>query len=94
MKDYAGAAGALTTSVKLNPTPTARQNLAAALLATTRYAEAEAILRGLVTDDPKNADAWYLLGLAQRSQAREADARVSLKTAADLGNAAARTALK
>ncbi|PTA69610.1 tetratricopeptide repeat protein [Deinococcus arcticus] len=93
-KDYAGAASALSESVKLNPTVTARVNLASALLASARYPEAEAILRGLVTDDPKNAEAWYLLGLTQRAQAREADARTSLRTAAALGNAKAQGALK
>ncbi|WP_034384845.1 tetratricopeptide repeat protein [Deinococcus sp. YIM 77859] len=93
-KDYAGAAGALSTSVKLDPTPTARQNLAAALLAGARYAEAEAILRGLVSDQPKNGEAWYLLGLTQRAQARESDARESLKRAANLGHAGAKGALK
>ncbi|GGS13484.1 tetratricopeptide repeat protein [Deinococcus knuensis] len=93
-KDYAGAAAALSESVKLNPTPTARQNLASALLASARYPEAEAILRGLVSDDPKNAEAWYLLGLTQRAQTRETDARASLKTAAALGNARAAGALK
>lgn len=94
LKDYAGAAGALSTSVKLDPTPTARQNLAAALLASARYPEAEAILRGLVSDQPKNGEAWYLLGLTQRAQARETEARQSLKTAANLGHAGAKGALK
>ncbi|BDP41090.1 hypothetical protein DAETH_10590 [Deinococcus aetherius] len=93
-KDYAGAATALGESVKLDPTPTARQNLASALLASARYPEAEAVLRGLVTEQPKNNEAWYLLGLAQRAQTREAEARQSLKTAANLGNAKAQGALK
>ncbi len=93
-KDYEGAASALGESVKLSPTVTARVNLASALLASARYPEAEAILRGLVTDDPKNAEAWYLLGLAQRAQSREADARTSLRTAAALGNSKAQGALR
>lgn len=94
MKDYAGAAGALAASVKLDPTPVARQNLASALLAAARYTEAEAVLRGLVGDQPKSGEAWYLLGLAQRAQAREPEARQSLKTAANLGHVAAKGALK
>ncbi|GAA5513453.1 cell division coordinator CpoB [Deinococcus carri] len=94
LKDYAGAGTALAESVKLDPTPMARQNLASALLAAARYAEAEAILRGLVSDQPKNSEAWYLLGLTQRAQSREAEARQSLKTAANLGNTRAKGALK
>lgn len=93
-KDYAGAAGALSTSVKLDPTPAARQNLASALLAAARYPEAEAVLRGLVDENAKNSQAWYLLGLTQRAQTREAEARQSLKTAANLGHSQARGALK
>ena len=91
--DYGAAVNALSESVKLNPTVTARQNLASALLAVSRYAEAEAILRGLVSDDTRNAEAWYLLGLAQRSQGRDADARQAFKTAANLGHTKARGAL-
>lgn len=94
MKDYAGAAGALGTSVKLDPTPATRQNLASALLAAARYPEAEAVLRGLVSDLPKNSEAWYLLGLAQRAQTREPEARQSLKMASNLGHAGAKGALK
>ncbi|MFT2718667.1 tetratricopeptide repeat protein [Deinococcus sp. A31D244] len=93
-KDYPAAATALSESVKLNPTPTARLNLASALLASARYSEAEAVLRGLVSDDPKNAEAWFQLGLSQRAQTRETDARASLKTAAALGSTRAAGALK
>ncbi|WP_229723443.1 tetratricopeptide repeat protein [Deinococcus aerolatus] len=93
-KDYPAAANALADSVRLNPTPTARLNLASALLASARYPEAEAVLRGLVTENPAAADAWYMLGLAQRSQRQDAQARVSLRTAADLGSSKARDALK
>lgn len=93
-KDYASAASALAESVKLNPTPTARQNLASALLASARYPEAEAILRGLVSESPHDAEAWYLLGLTHRAQQRRAEARVAFKTAANLGSAKAREALK
>ena len=94
LKDYSSAAAVLSESVRLRPTPAARQNLAAALLATARYAEAEALLRGLVTDEVKNAEGWYLLGLSQRAQQRTDDARVSFKTAASLGSSRAREALK
>lgn len=94
LKDYASAVPVLSESVRLRPPPAARQNLAAALLATARYAEAEALLRGLVTDEVKNAEGWYLLGLSQRAQQRPDDARQSFKTAAGLGSARAKDALK
>ncbi|WP_412029510.1 tetratricopeptide repeat protein [Deinococcus yunweiensis] len=92
--DYTVASGALAESVKLDPTPMARQNLASALLASARYPEAEAVLRGLVTENARNAEAWYMLGLAQRAQQREPEARTSLKTAATLGSFRAQGALK
>ncbi|MDO4247106.1 MAG: tetratricopeptide repeat protein [Deinococcus sp.] len=92
--DYPSAVSVLSESVKLKPTATARQNLASALLATARYTEAEALLRGLVTDEPKNAEGWYLLGLSQQAQKRPDDARQSFKTAANLGEARAKEALK
>ncbi|WP_157451462.1 tetratricopeptide repeat protein [Deinococcus aquatilis] len=94
LKDYVGAATALSESVKLEPSVNARQNLASALLASARYPEAEAILRGLVSDNPKNDEGWYLLGVTQRAQRRESEARQALKTAANLGNVRAVAALK
>ncbi|MDV6373921.1 tetratricopeptide repeat protein [Deinococcus arenicola] len=93
-QDYPAATNALIDSVRLNPTPAARLNLASALLASARYPEADALLRGLVAEDPRAAEAWYLLGLAQKSQLQDSAARVSLKTAADLGSSKARDALK
>lgn len=94
LKDYPSAVSVLSESVRLRPTATARQNLAAALLATGRYGEAEALLRGLVTDEPKNGEGWYLLGLSQRAQQRTAEAKQAFKTAAALGEPRARNALK
>lgn len=94
LKDYKGAVSALQASVQAAPSPEARRNLASALLADARYTEAEAVARGLVTDSPKDAEAWYLLGLSQRSQRRDGEARQSLRTAANLGNVRAREALK
>jgi tetratricopeptide (TPR) repeat protein len=94
LKDYKGAVTALQASVQASPSAEARRNLASALLADARYTEAEAVARGLVTDSPKDAEAWYLLGLSQRSQRRDGEARQSLRTAANLGNVRAREALK
>ncbi|CAM3552867.1 tetratricopeptide repeat protein [Deinococcus frigens] len=93
-QNYPAAVNALADSMRLNPTPTARLNLASALLASARYPEAEAVLRSLVTEDPKAADAWYMLGLAQKSQRQDDQARISLKTAANLGSSKAKDALK
>ncbi|WP_288481881.1 tetratricopeptide repeat protein [uncultured Deinococcus sp.] len=94
LKDYKGAVSALQASVQASPSAEARRNLASALLADARYTEAETVARGLVTDSPKDAEAWYLLGLSQRSQRRDGEARQSLRTAANLGNVRAREALK
>ncbi|UFA51335.1 tetratricopeptide repeat protein [Deinococcus radiophilus] len=92
--NYTAAAEALGQSVSLDPAPLARLNLGSALLASGRAAEAEVILQALVTETPGNAQAWYVLGLAQREQGRAADARRTLGTAAELGSAAARGALE
>ncbi|MFC5847368.1 tetratricopeptide repeat protein [Deinococcus petrolearius] len=94
LKDYKGAVSALQASVQIAPEPATRRNLASALLADARYTEAEALARGLVADSPKDAEAWYLLGLSQRAQRRDGEARQSLRTAANLGNVRAREALK
>ncbi|WP_291425425.1 tetratricopeptide repeat protein [Deinococcus sp.] len=94
LKDYPSAVAALSESIKLKPSVPARQNLASALLAAGRYPEAEAVLKGLVTDNAKSGEAWYLLGLAQRGQMRAEDARASWKTAANLGDVRAKEALK
>ncbi|MCY1702446.1 tetratricopeptide repeat protein [Deinococcus sp. SL84] len=93
-KNYAGAAEALSESVRLDPTPLARRNLGSALLAAGRAAEAEALLLGLVTETPGDAEAWYLLGLARRADGKAAEARAAFQSAAALGSTAARGALK
>ena len=94
LKDYAGAANALTESNRLQPNAATQVNLGSALLAAARYPEAEVVLRGVVVADASNAAAWYQLGLARRAQGREAEAQTSFRTAANLGDARARSALK
>ncbi len=94
LKDYAGAVSALQASVQGSPTVTARANLGAALLAASRYQEAQATLQGVVSDDPKNALAWYQLGWAQRNLGQATQARSAFKTALALGYTPAREALK
>ncbi|ADV67317.1 tetratricopeptide repeat protein [Deinococcus maricopensis] len=94
LKDYAGAITALEASAKVNPSVNARQNLGAALLAAGRYQEAEATLRGVVTDAPKTAIAWYQLGWTLRNLDREAEARTAFRTALNLGYTQARGALR
>ncbi|GHG06028.1 hypothetical protein GCM10017783_18240 [Deinococcus piscis] len=93
-KNYAAAAEALSESVRLDPTPLARRNLGSALLASGRTAEAEALLLGLVTETPSDAEAWYLLGLTRRAAGKATEARTAFKSAAALGSTAARGALK
>ena len=94
LKDYAGAVAALTQSNTLQPNAATRVNLGSALLAAARYGEAETVLRAVVVADASNAAAWYQLGLARRAQGREAEALTSFRTAANLGDARARSALK
>lgn len=93
-KDYPAAVAALEASVKADPSVTARANLGAALLASGRYQDAESVLRGVTSESPKNAEAWYYLGWSVRSQGREADAKQAFKTALALGYAQAREAIK
>ncbi|WP_261664036.1 tetratricopeptide repeat protein [Deinococcus sp. Marseille-Q6407] len=93
-KNYSAATEALSESVRLSPTPLARRNLASALLASGRTAEAETLLLGLVAETPKDAEAWYLLGLTRRAAGKAAEAKVAFKTAAALGSTAARGVLK
>lgn len=94
LKNYAEASMALAESVKLKPTATNRLNLGSALLADKRGKEAQEILTGLVTEQPTNAEAWYQLGLAQRLQGQETEAKASLKKAANLGHTKAKVALQ
>ncbi|AWN24049.1 Tfp pilus assembly protein PilF [Deinococcus irradiatisoli] len=94
LKDYPAAITALTNSVQLGSTLTARLNLGAALLAAGRFAEAEPTLRSVVVEDPKNAAAWYQLGLSRKAQGKDAEARTSFATAVKLGYAPANAELK
>lgn len=97
VKNYGGAASALQTALKLQgnkPSVAVRQNLAASLIALERYNEAENLLFSLTQESSKNAEAWYMLGLAQRAGGREVEARKSLKKAASLGSRRAQEALK
>ncbi len=94
LKDYPAAIAALNSSVQLGSTLTARLNLGAALLAAGRFAEAEPTLRSVVVEDPKNAPAWYQLGLSRKAQGKDAEARASFGTAAKLGYAPANAELK
>lgn len=92
--NYGPAADALGESVRLSPTALARRNLGSALLASGRTADAESVLLQLVTETPGDAEAWYLLGLTRRTQGKAAEARQAFQSAAALGNAAARGALR
>lgn len=93
-KNYVAAAQALGESVRLDPTPLARRNLASALLAAGRTPEAEALLLALVAEAPSDAEAWYLLGLTHRSAGKAEQAQKAFRSAAALGSEAAKGALK
>lgn len=94
LKNYEAAVSAFQASVSTTPTLVNRSNLGAAQLASGRYPEAEVTLRGVVTDDPKNAEAWYNLGWAIRAQGRATEARTAFQTSANLGYAKARGELR
>lgn len=92
--NYSGAAEALRESVRLSPTATAQRNLASALIASGNNADAESVLLTLTAEAPRDAEAWYLLGLAQRGAGKTAEARQSFQSASKLGSTAARSALR
>lgn len=101
LKDFSGAVGILSEALKLQgnnpeaPYRTAiRQNLAASLLALGRYDEAASLLAVLTSENEKNAEAWYLLGLTRKSMGNDIEAKQHFKRAAALGNARAKEAMK
>ncbi|TSA80856.1 tetratricopeptide repeat protein [Deinococcus detaillensis] len=94
LKDYPAAIAALSDSVRLGDTLSARLNLGAALLSAGRFAEAEPTLRSVAVEDPKNAAAWYQLGLSRKAQGKDAEAKTAFTSAAKLGLAAAKAELK
>jgi tetratricopeptide (TPR) repeat protein len=93
-KDYEAAVAALIESVKLGDSAAARLNLGAALLATGRFSEAEPNLRSVVVTDPRNAAAWYQLGLSRKAQGKDSEAKTAFASAAKLGYAPAKAELK
>lgn len=94
LKNYGASALALEASVRLAPSPASRAALGAALMAGGRLAEAETTLRALVSEDPRNGEAWYNLGWTVRGQGREAEARKAFQTSASLGYSKARGELR
>jgi len=94
LKDYASASVAFAASNGLSPAASTRRRQASALINAGRPAEAEPLLKALVTASSGDAEAWYLLGLSRRAQGREAEAKTSLTTAAQLGWSQAKAALR
>ena len=94
MKDYKTAIAALERSVNVSPTPLAKLNLGAAYLAVKRFSDAEQILTQVVLEDPQQAEAWYNLGWALKSLARDAEAKRAWKRALELGYEPARSLIK
>jgi predicted O-linked N-acetylglucosamine transferase (SPINDLY family) len=62
----------------------ARYNLALLLLQRGDYCEAEAWARQLVTENPRDADAWTILGGACQSEARTEEALEAMRRSVDL----------
>ena len=93
LKDYGGAVTALQDSLKLQPSAVTQLNLGSALISAGRYSDAEGVLRPLVIANARNSEAWYQLGLSRRALGRETEASASFRTAANLGNARAKSTL-
>ncbi|MFN3179491.1 MAG: tetratricopeptide repeat protein [Thermus sp.] len=69
-------------------------NLAAALMALGRFGDAELVLREVLQRAPKQAAAWYNLGLALKGLGREAEAERAWVQAAALGSEEAKALLR
>lgn len=94
LEDYGQAVTALENAYRLSPDPSTRLNLGAAYLAARRFAEAEQIFQAVVSQDPKNAEAWYNLGWALKALGRQAEARRAWKKALELGYEPARALVR
>lgn len=94
LKDYPSAIASLERANTLEPSASTASNLGAAYLAASKFSDAERVLTQAVTLDGRNAVAWYNLGWALRSLAREAEAKRAWQRSADLGYAPAKDLLK
>lgn len=94
LRDLDTAVSALERAVQLDPSPVARLNLGAVYLAQKRFSDAEQVLTQVVLDDPENAEAWYNLGWALKSLARDSEAQRAWKRALELGFEPARSLVK
>jgi tetratricopeptide (TPR) repeat protein len=93
LKDTPGAVAALETAVKLNPTAVeARTTLGAVYFAARRFADAEQVLRSVLSVEPNNVDALTNLGFALANLNRTEEACTALAKATALGSSAARQA--
>jgi tetratricopeptide (TPR) repeat protein len=93
-EDYAAAVDLLYQTVTAQPNNIdARVALSAAYIGAKRFSDAEIVARSVVRVAPKNAEAWYNLGLALLNQSKLEEGRRALKTAAQLGNRAAQQTL-
>ncbi len=82
--DYRAAAEAFQEALRLSPRdPVARLNLAAAYRGLERYERAEALLLGLLQDDPDNLDARLRLGALYLETQRSAEAARTLEALLD-----------
>jgi tetratricopeptide (TPR) repeat protein len=93
-EDYAAAVDLLYQTVTAQPNNVdARVALSAAYIGAKRFSDAEIVARSVVKVAPRNAEAWYNLGLALLNQSKLEEGRRALKTAAQLGNRAAQQTL-
>jgi Flp pilus assembly protein TadD len=93
-EDYAAAVDLLYQTVTTQPNNIdARVALSAAYIGAKRFTDAEIVARSVVKVAPKNAEAWYNLGLALLNQSKIEEGRQALKTSAQLGNRAAQQTL-
>ena len=90
---FADAGRMFARALAVNPSSdVARLNRAIALYFSQNYDEARALLLALAKSHPKDARAWYYLGLLYKSQARSQEALASFRRAAEIapGDADAR----
>jgi tetratricopeptide (TPR) repeat protein len=94
LKKYEAAIASLERAQALEPTADTAANLGTAYLAANRYSDAERLLNQAVALNPRDAVAWYNLGLTLQALSRNAEARRAFQQALNLGYEPARQFLR
>jgi tetratricopeptide (TPR) repeat protein len=94
LKKYEAAIASLERAQALEPTADTAANLGTAYLAANRYSDAERLLNQAVALNPRDAVAWYNLGLTLQALSRSAEARRAFQQALNLGYEPARQFLR